>query len=61
MLDSEAGSGEAARDQMREVWSGLEEEIRKGTLDLGAPAVLRGYVKTHWRAPAPELPAFGGE
>lgn len=51
-------SGEAAREQMLEVWLSLEDEIRRGKLDLGAPNVLRSYIKAHWRAPAAEPPSF---
>ncbi|HKV12890.1 MAG TPA: hypothetical protein VJ725_32405 [Thermoanaerobaculia bacterium] len=56
--DDEEGSGEYARDQMRTVWSDLEAEIKKGTLDLGATAVLRSYIKAHWRTPASDPPSF---
>ncbi|HBL31860.1 MAG TPA: hypothetical protein DD490_33980 [Acidobacteria bacterium] len=52
------GGGEASREQMREVWRDLEEAIKKGQVDLGVPAVLRSYIKAHWRTPAPEPPSF---
>ena len=60
LLEDEEGSGETARDQMREVWRSLEEEVRKGTVGLGATTVLRNYIKAHWRTPASEPPAFQG-
>jgi tetratricopeptide (TPR) repeat protein len=59
LLEDEEGSGESARDQMRTVWRSLEEEVRRGTVDLGATAVLRNYIKAHWRFPANDLPSFG--
>ena len=58
LLEDEEGSGEPARDQMREVWRSLEEEVRKGTVGLGATTVLRNYIKAHWRTPASEPPSF---
>jgi tetratricopeptide (TPR) repeat protein len=58
LLDDEAGSGESARDQMRMVWRGLEEEVKKGNVDLGATAVLRNYIMAHWRTPASDPPFF---
>jgi len=57
LLDDEE-SGEPARDQMRMVWRSLEEEVKKGTVDLGATTVLRNYIKAHWRIPASEPPSF---
>lgn len=59
LVDDEDGNSEPARDQMRMVWRHLEEEVRKGTVDLGATTVLRNYIKAHWRTPASELPTFG--
>jgi tetratricopeptide (TPR) repeat protein len=56
LLDDEEGSGETAREQMRTVWHSLEEEVRKGTLDLGATTVLKTYIKAHWRTPAIDPP-----
>jgi tetratricopeptide (TPR) repeat protein len=56
LLDDEEGSGESARDQMRMVWRSLEDEVKRGTVDLGAPAVLRNYIKAHWRTPANDPP-----
>jgi tetratricopeptide (TPR) repeat protein len=56
LLDDEEGSGETARDQMRMVWHSLEEEVRKGTIDLGATTVLRNYIKVHWRTPSSDPP-----
>ena len=56
LLDDEEGSGETARDQMRMVWHSLEEEVRKGTIDLGATTVLRNYIRVHWRAPSSDPP-----
>lgn len=60
LLDDEEGSVEIARDQMRQVWHNLEQEVRRGTVDLSATVVLRKYIKAHWRFPADEMPAFGG-
>jgi tetratricopeptide (TPR) repeat protein len=57
-LDDDEGSGEPAHDQMRTVWRRLEEGVRKGTVELGATAVLRSYIKAHWRIPANEPPSF---
>lgn len=59
LLEDEDGNSESARDQMRLVWRHLEEEVRKGTVDLGATTVLRNYIKAHWRTPATEPPTFG--
>jgi tetratricopeptide (TPR) repeat protein len=59
LLDDEEGSAETARDQMRLVWRSLEEEVKKGTVDLGATKVLRDYIKAHWRFPASDPPSFG--
>ncbi len=60
LLDDEEGSEETAREQMRMVWRSLEEEVKRGTVDLGATKVLRNYIKAHWRFPASDLPSFGG-
>lgn len=60
LLDDEEGSMEVARDQMRAVWRSLEEEVKRGTVDLGVTKVLRNYIKAHWRFPASEPPVFGG-
>ena len=60
LLDDEEGSSEPARDQMRVVWRNLEVEVRRGTVDLGATATLRNYIKAHWRFPASDPPSFGG-
>lgn len=59
LVDDEDGNSEPARDQMRMVWRHLEEEVKKGTVDLGATTVLRNYIKAHWRTPASEPPTFG--
>ncbi len=59
LLDDEEGSGESAREQMRMVWRSLEEEVKKGNVDLGATTVLRNYIKAHWRTPASDPPSFG--
>lgn len=59
LLDDEEGSEETAREQMRMVWRSLEEEVKRGTVDLGATKVLRNYIKAHWRFPASDLPSFG--
>jgi hypothetical protein len=56
LLEDEEGSGEPARDQMRTVWRNLAEEVKRGAVDLGATAVLRNYIKAHWRTPAVEPP-----
>jgi tetratricopeptide (TPR) repeat protein len=56
LLDDEQGSGESAREQMGAVWRSLEEEVRKGSVDLGATTVLRNYIKAHWRTPASNPP-----
>ncbi len=58
LLDDEEGSGELARDQMRMVWRRLEEEVKRGNIELGATAVLRNYIKAHWRFPASDPPFF---
>jgi tetratricopeptide (TPR) repeat protein len=58
LVEDEEGSAEPARDQMRLVWRNLEEEVKKGTVDLGAPNVLRNYIKAHWRTPANDPPSF---
>jgi len=55
-LDDEEGSTETAREQMRMVWKKLEEEVRKGNVELGATQVLRKYVRSHWRFPANDPP-----
>ena len=34
----------------------LEEEVKRGNIDLGATAVLRNYIKAHWRTPASDPP-----
>ncbi|HEV7672347.1 MAG TPA: hypothetical protein VGS22_27830 [Thermoanaerobaculia bacterium] len=60
LLDDEEGSVEIARDQMRQVWRSLEDEVKRGTVDLRATVTLRKYIKAHWRFPADEMPAFGG-
>ena len=60
LLDDEEGSGESARDQMQMVWRSLEAEVKRGTVDLGAPTVLRNYIKAHWRTPA-NVPPFSQE
>ncbi len=60
-MEDEEGSGEPARDQMRKVWRSLEEEVQRGTVDLGATTVLRNYIKAHWRFPASDPPSFGGQ
>jgi tetratricopeptide (TPR) repeat protein len=56
LLDDEEGSSETAREQMRMVWKKLEEEVRKGNVELGATEVLRKYVRSHWRFPADDPP-----
>ncbi len=56
LLDDEEGSSEPAREQMRLVWKRLEEEVRKGNVELGATQVLRKYVRSHWRFPANDPP-----
>jgi tetratricopeptide (TPR) repeat protein len=58
LLDDEAGSGESAREQMRMVWTRLEEGLKAGTVELGATTVLRNYIKAHWQRPASEPPSF---
>lgn len=58
LLADEEGSGGSARDQMRSVWHSLEEEVKRGTVGLGAPSVLRNYIKVHWRTPASDPPSF---
>lgn len=54
--DDEEGGTEPARDQMLRVWRGLEEEVKRGNVELGSVAVLRNYIKVHWRFPAPDPP-----
>jgi tetratricopeptide (TPR) repeat protein len=56
LLDDEQGSGESAREQMGTVWRSLEEEVKKGSVDLGVTTVLRNYIKAHWRTPASNPP-----
>lgn len=56
LLDDEEGSSEPAREQMRMVWLKLEDEVRKGNVELGATQVLRKYVRSHWRFPADDPP-----
>lgn len=58
LLDDEEGSNELARDQMRLVWHNLELAVRKGTAGLGTMAVLRQYIRSHWRTPANAPPSF---
>ncbi|MBW8874780.1 MAG: hypothetical protein JF614_07420 [Acidobacteria bacterium] len=58
LLEDEDGSGKAAREQMRTVWLKLQAGIQDGTVNAGAVTVMREYIKTHWRAPAAELPSF---
>lgn len=58
LLDGEEGSGESAREQMQMVWQRLEECVKAGTVELGATAVLRNYIKAHWQRPASEPPSF---
>lgn len=58
LLDNEEGSAETARDQMRMVWRSLEEEVKRGTVDLSSTSVLRNYIKAHWRTPATDPPSF---
>lgn len=58
VLDDEEGSEKSARDQMRAVWRNLEEEVKRGNVDLGATGVLRNYIKAHWRFPASDPPSF---
>ncbi len=58
LLGDEEGSSELARDQMRTVWRNLEEEVKRGNVELGATTVLRSYIKAHWRNPASEPPTF---
>jgi hypothetical protein len=56
LLDDEEGSSKPAREQMRAVWRKLEEEVRKGNVELGVIQVLRKYVRSHWRFPASDPP-----
>jgi tetratricopeptide (TPR) repeat protein len=56
LVDDEEGSSEPAREQMRMVWKKLEEEVRKGNVELSATQVLRKYVRSHWRFPANDPP-----
>jgi tetratricopeptide (TPR) repeat protein len=58
-LIDEEEHGEPAHDQMRTVWRSLEEEVKKGKIDLGVTTVLKNYIKAHWRTPASEPPSFG--
>ncbi len=58
LLDSEEGSPESARDQMRMVWQQLEESVKSGTIEAGAPTILRTYIRAHWQRPAAEPPSF---
>jgi tetratricopeptide (TPR) repeat protein len=58
LLEREEESGEPAREQMQLVWHRLEEGVKAGTVELGATAVLRSYIKVHWQRPATELPSF---
>lgn len=60
VLDDEEGSSEPAREQMRMVWKKLEDEVRKGHVELGATRALRNYIRTHWRFPASEPPFLHG-
>jgi hypothetical protein len=49
----------AARGQMKEVWSNLLLEVKRGTITSAKAAeILRDYVQTHWRTPAAEIPVF---
>ena len=61
VMDDEEGSDKAAREQMQAVWRNLEEEVRKGKVDLGATLVLKRYIKAHWRFPATDPPSFRPE
>jgi hypothetical protein len=56
LLDDEEGSSEQARTQIRMVWRSLEEEVRRGNIQLGATNVLRSYIRSHWRFPASDPP-----
>jgi tetratricopeptide (TPR) repeat protein len=56
LLDREEESGEPAREQMQMVWHRLEEGVKRGTVEAGATAVLRNYIKAHWQRPASEPP-----
>ena len=58
LLDDEEGSGESAREQMQMVWHRLEEGVKKGTVEVGATAILRSYIKAHWKRPASDPPSF---
>jgi tetratricopeptide (TPR) repeat protein len=58
LLDDDEGIGESAREQMTMVWRRLEEEVKRGTVDLGATTVLKTYIKAHWRTPAIDPPSF---
>jgi tetratricopeptide (TPR) repeat protein len=60
LLDDEEGSSEPARDQMRRVWHGLEEEVKQGNAELAATTVLRNYIKAHWSNPATDPPFVKG-
>jgi tetratricopeptide (TPR) repeat protein len=61
LLEDEEGSSEPARRQMRQVWQGLEAEVRRGNAELGAPVVLRSYLRAHWRFPATDPPFLRSE
>jgi tetratricopeptide (TPR) repeat protein len=58
LLEAEEGGGEPAREQMRMVWHRLEEGVKKGTVEVGATAILRSYIKAHWKRPASDPPSF---
>jgi tetratricopeptide (TPR) repeat protein len=58
LLGDEEGSTEPAREQMRMVWRRLEEEVKRGSIELGAIRELRNYVRSHWRFPASDPPFF---
>src|SRR6266545_1166816 len=58
LMEDEEGSDKSARDQMRMVWRNLEEEVKRGNVDLGATVVLKKYIRAHWRFPASDPPSF---
>lgn len=58
LLDRDEEGAEPAREQMRTVWHGLEEGVRKGTVERGATTILRTYIKTYWQRPAIDPPSF---
>lgn len=58
VLEDEEGSDKSARDQMGTVWRNLEEEVKRGNVDLGATVVLKKYIRAHWRFPASDPPSF---